>query len=73
MEKGLTLRGGQVFVQKYWKDLCSKIANKEVDVSWLITHRMSLDEAPEAYRIFDKKENGVLKIILKPSHSGYPS
>jgi threonine dehydrogenase-like Zn-dependent dehydrogenase len=66
MEKALTMVSGQVFVQKYWKELLGYIEQGKVDPTFVITHRMPLERSPEAYRIFDRKEDGAVKIILKP-------
>ncbi|KAL6048404.1 Glutathione-dependent formaldehyde dehydrogenase [Balamuthia mandrillaris] len=66
MEKGLTMRGGQVFVQKYWKKLLEFIENGQVDPSLVITHHMSLDDITKAYSMFDQKQENVLKILLHP-------
>jgi len=65
MEKGLTMRGSQVYVQKYWKELLGHIESGKVDPTFVISHHMPLEKADEAYEMFDKKE--ALKIILKPS------
>jgi threonine dehydrogenase-like Zn-dependent dehydrogenase len=67
MEKSLVTRGGQVYVQKYWKELLGYIESGKVDPTFFVTHHMSLDDAPRAYKIFDQKEENALKIILKPS------
>ncbi|HEY8490937.1 MAG TPA: zinc-dependent alcohol dehydrogenase [Dehalococcoidia bacterium] len=66
MEKGLTLRSGQVHVQRYWRPLLERIQRGELDPTFVITHRMPLDRAPEAYRLFDRKADGVLKVLLEP-------
>lgn len=66
MEKGLTIRSSQVPVQKYWKDLLQKIEKGEIDPTFLVSHVMPLEKAPEAYDMFDKKESDVMKVILKP-------
>jgi len=66
MEKGLTMRGSQAPVHKYWKQLLELIESGKVDPTFLISHRMDLNEAAEAYRIFDEKEDEALKIVLKP-------
>jgi len=67
MEKGLTIRGSQVYVQKYWKQLLQYLQEGKVDPSFVITQEMPLEKADEAYRIFDAKEKGVVKILLRPS------
>jgi threonine dehydrogenase-like Zn-dependent dehydrogenase len=64
MEKGLTMRGGQVFVQRYWKDLMGLIQNGKFDPTFVISHRLPLDQGPSAYSIFDKKQDGAVKILL---------
>lgn len=69
MEKGITLVGSQVHVQKYWNKLLDFIESGKVDPTFVISHYMDLAEADEAYRIFDEKEDNALKIILKPSFS----
>ncbi|HZP57668.1 MAG TPA: zinc-dependent alcohol dehydrogenase [Dehalococcoidia bacterium] len=66
MEKGLTVRGGQVHVQRYWKDLLPRMRDGQIDPSFLFTHRVPLERAPEAYRMFDRKQDGVIKVLLRP-------
>jgi len=66
MEKGLTVRGGQVHVQRYWRDLLERIRVGEIDPTFVITHRMRLDQAEEAYQLFDSKADNVLKVVLTP-------
>jgi threonine dehydrogenase-like Zn-dependent dehydrogenase len=63
MEKSLTLRGGQLHPQKYWPILLPKLLSSKVPVD-LFTHRMSLTDTPRAYKVFDAKDDGVLKIVL---------
>lgn len=73
MEKGVRVHGSQVFVQKYWKDILRLIERGEFDPTFIITHHFSLDEAPEAYRVFDKKEDDCIKVLLHvqpPSQAG---
>jgi len=72
MEKGLTARGGQTPVQRYWKELLGFIDCGKADLSWLATHQMPLEEVEEAYRIFNNQEPGVLKIVLKPQPGNQP-
>ena len=64
MEKGLTVRGSQVHVQRYWHDLLGRIDRGEFDPTFVISHRMPLDRAAEAYRLFDEKADNALKIVL---------
>ena len=63
--KGLTLRMGQTHVQKYSKRLLSMIEADEIDPSFIITHRLSLEEAPWGYEVFNNKEEECIKVVLK--------
>jgi threonine dehydrogenase-like Zn-dependent dehydrogenase len=64
--KGLTIRAGQTHVQKYMAPLLERIEAGEIDPSFLITHRMKLDEGPHGYQIFKQKEDRCIKVVLKP-------
>lgn len=66
MNKGLTVKTGQTHVQRYLKPLLSRIEAGEIDPSFVITHRLPLDKAPEAYKTFRDKEDGCIKVVLKP-------
>jgi threonine dehydrogenase-like Zn-dependent dehydrogenase len=64
--KGLTIRTGQTHVQKYLRPLLEKIEAGEIDPSFIITHRIGIDEAPEAYRKFRDKEGRYVKVVMRP-------
>ena len=64
--KGLTLKMGQTHVHRYLKPLLEKIEKSEIDPSFVITHRLKLDDAPAAYRTFRDKKDGCIKVVLKP-------
>lgn len=64
--KGLTLKTGQTHVQRYLAPLLEKIENGEIDPSFVITHRIPLEDAPDAYEKFRKKEDGCIKVVIKP-------
>src|SRR2546421_5571081 len=64
--KGLTFRMGQTHVHRYLRPLLERIERGEIDPSFVITHRLSLDDAPHGYDIFKHKEDGCIKIVLKP-------
>jgi threonine dehydrogenase-like Zn-dependent dehydrogenase len=67
-DKGLTLRMGQCHVKR-WTDELYDITSQEEDVlglESLATHRVSLDEAPEMYSVFQKKQDQCLKVVLTP-------
>jgi 2-desacetyl-2-hydroxyethyl bacteriochlorophyllide A dehydrogenase len=62
--KALTLKSGHANVIKHVDPVLEKLASGELDPSPLVTHRMKLEEAPEAYEIYDRRE--ALKIVLTP-------
>lgn len=64
--KALTIRTGQTHVQRYLRPLLERIQNNEIDPSFVITHRLGLDEAPNGYKTFLNKDDRCIKIILKP-------
>jgi threonine dehydrogenase-like Zn-dependent dehydrogenase len=64
--KGLTLKMGQTHMRRYMKPLLERIQNGEIDPSFVITHRMSLADAPIGYENFKHKKDNCIKIVLKP-------
>ena len=66
MEKGLQLRGGQTHVQKYTKDLLAKIEDGTLDTTFLISHRLPLEDAARGYKNFKEEQDSWTKVILKP-------
>jgi threonine dehydrogenase-like Zn-dependent dehydrogenase len=66
MNRGLTIRSGQCHVQRYMRPLLERIRQGEIDPSFVITHRMKLEEAPAAYRMFRDKHDDCLKVVLQP-------
>ncbi|HEV2827766.1 MAG TPA: zinc-dependent alcohol dehydrogenase [Pyrinomonadaceae bacterium] len=69
--KGLTFKMGQTHVHRYMQQLLELIELGQIDPSFVITHRLSLDEAPEAYQTFKEHNDGCIKVILKPElHAG---
>jgi threonine dehydrogenase-like Zn-dependent dehydrogenase len=66
MNKGLTLKTGQCHVHKYLKPLYEHIKNGNIDPSFVVTHRLSLEEASNAYETFKHKEDDCVKVVLKP-------
>jgi threonine dehydrogenase-like Zn-dependent dehydrogenase len=67
VNRGLTIRSGQCHVQRYMQPLLERIQRGEIDPSFVITHRMSLDDAPRGYSMFLHKQDGCEKVVLKPS------
>ncbi|RAK56662.1 zinc-dependent alcohol dehydrogenase [Phenylobacterium deserti] len=66
MNKGLTIRTGQTHVRKYADDLLRRIDEGEIDPTFLITHTVPLGKAPEMYKTFREKQDGCVKVVLKP-------
>lgn len=64
--KGLQVRMGQTHVHRYLSKLLSYIQDGAIDPTYLITHRMNLQDAPEMYRIFENKEEECVKVVLSP-------
>jgi threonine dehydrogenase-like Zn-dependent dehydrogenase len=64
--KGLTIRMGQTHVQKYMPPLLERVQRGEIDPSFVITHRVQLDDAADAYDMFLKKRDNCVKVVLKP-------
>jgi threonine dehydrogenase-like Zn-dependent dehydrogenase len=66
MNKGLTMKTGQTHMQRYTKPLMKKVEAGEIDLSFVITHKVKLDDAPAMYKTFRDKEDGCIKVVLKP-------
>jgi threonine dehydrogenase-like Zn-dependent dehydrogenase len=66
VNKGLTLKTGQTHVQHYWEPLLQRIENGDIDPSFVITHRMQLEDAPRGYDIFLNKQEDCIKVVLTP-------
>src|SRR5205085_5985319 len=62
--KGLTMKMGQTHVHRYLPHLLERIRRAEIDPSYVITHRLRLDDAPSAYKTFRDKEDGCIKVVL---------
>jgi threonine dehydrogenase-like Zn-dependent dehydrogenase len=66
MEKGLSVKSGQTHVQKYMPTLLKLIMEGKLNTTFLISHRLPLEQAPEGYKMFKEKQNEVTKVVLKP-------
>lgn len=66
MNKGLTLRTGQTHTHRYLAPLLEKIESGEIDPSFVITHRATLEEGPTLYQRFRDKEDGCVKVVMRP-------
>jgi alcohol dehydrogenase len=65
-DKGIRLAFGQAPVQKYIDELLTLIEQRKIKLNDIITHRLPLEKAPEAYEIFSEKKDGCVKVVLKP-------
>jgi len=66
MNRALTVKTGQTHVQRYLRPLLDRVQKGEIDPSFVITHRLRLDDAPDGYEIFKHKEDECMKVVLKP-------
>ena len=64
--KGLTFKMGQTHMMRYMRPLLERIMNGDIDPRFVITHRLSLDDAAQGYKIFHGKEDNCIKVVLKP-------
>ena len=70
MNKGLTIRTGQTHVNRWTDDLLKLIVENRIDPSFVITHTERLDRGPEMYKTFRDKQDGCVKVVLKPQSNG---
>jgi threonine dehydrogenase-like Zn-dependent dehydrogenase len=66
MNKGLTWRMGQTHVRRWTDDLLRRIQEGQIDPSFVITHTVGLEQGPEMYKTFRDKQDGCIKVVLKP-------
>ncbi len=66
MNRSLVLRTGQAHVHRYMEPLLERIEQGDLDPSFVITHRMALDEAPQGYEMFKNKQDECIKVVLAP-------
>jgi threonine dehydrogenase-like Zn-dependent dehydrogenase len=65
MQRSLTLKTGQCHVHRYMKPLLERIKKGEIDPTFVITHRLRLEDAPKGYEMFLNKEDNCEKVVLK--------
>jgi threonine dehydrogenase-like Zn-dependent dehydrogenase len=68
--KGLTLKMGQTHVHRYMRPLLDLVAAGRIDPSQVISHRLALEDGPAAYETFKKKQDGCIKVVLRPGANG---
>src|SRR5579871_228538 len=66
MNRSLTIKTGQTHCHRYMKPLLARIEKGEIDPSFVVSHTMSLDEAPNAFDMFLNKQDECIKVVLKP-------
>lgn len=66
MNKALTIKTGQTHVQRYLQPLLDKVVAGQIDPSFIITHRGSLEDAPQLYKTFAERSDDCLKVVLAP-------
>ena len=66
MNKGLTVRTGQTHVNRWTDDLLRRIEEGQIDPSFVITHTVGLEQGPDMYKVFRDKQDGCIKVVLKP-------
>jgi threonine dehydrogenase-like Zn-dependent dehydrogenase len=64
--KGLTLRMGQTHMMRYMAPLLERVQRGEIDPSFVITHRLRLEDAPSAYKMFRDKRDECIKVVMRP-------
>jgi threonine dehydrogenase-like Zn-dependent dehydrogenase len=70
MELGIRVIGnGQAPVHKYWKELLAQIQSGELDPTMMLSHRIDIEDVAKAYRIFDAKEDGMMKVFVQTKFS----
>ena len=70
MNKGLTVKTGQTHMMRYMKPLLDRVERGDIDPSFVISHRVPIDRAPEMYKIFRDKEDHCTKVVLDPWANG---
>ena len=66
MNKALTMKTGQTHVPRFHEELLRRVESGEIDPSFVITHTVPIDKGPEMYKTFRDKEDGCIKVVLKP-------
>jgi threonine dehydrogenase-like Zn-dependent dehydrogenase len=70
MNRAITIKTGQTHAHRYLRPLLQRIENGEIDPSFVITHVMRLEDAPQAYDMFVNKQDECIKVVLKPWEDG---
>ena len=66
MNKALAMKTGQTHMMRFMKPLLESIERGEIDPSFVISHRVPIDHAPQMYKVFRNKEDHCTKVVLDP-------
>jgi threonine dehydrogenase-like Zn-dependent dehydrogenase len=66
MNKALTMKTGQTHMMRYMEPLLKRVQEGEIDPSFVITHKLPINQAPDGYRIFRDKQDRCIKVVLDP-------
>jgi threonine dehydrogenase-like Zn-dependent dehydrogenase len=66
MNRSLTIKSGQCHVQRYMRHLLERIESGDLDPSFVVTHKLPLEQAPAGYETFKHKQEECVKVVLKP-------
>ena len=66
LNRGLTIKAGQCHVHRYLRPLLERVRAGEIDPSFVVTHRLDLEDAPRGYETFKHKQDDCVKVVLKP-------
>ena len=70
MNKGITMKTGQTHMMRYMKPLLELVQGGKIDPSFVVSHRVPIDKAPEMYRVFRDKQDHCTKVVLDPWANG---
>ena len=66
MNKGLTMKTGQTHVHRYMRPLLDRVLSGQIDPTFVISHRIDLADAPDAYAMFQSKQDDCTKVVMRP-------
>ena len=70
MNKGITMKTGQTHMMRYMKPLLDRVERGEIDPSFVVSHRVPIDQAPKMYQVFRDKQDHCTKVVLDPWANG---
>jgi threonine dehydrogenase-like Zn-dependent dehydrogenase len=66
MNRSLTIKTGQAHVHRYLRPLLERIENGDIDPSFVVSHHLPLEQAPQGYEMFKHKQDNCTKVVLQP-------